>query len=194
MQTRVVTASEYERTRWRNDGGWTTEVARDTAPDGAGFRWRVSIAEIETDGPFSSFPGVDRELLLLEGNGISLIVDGGEPVRLERPLDGVRFAGEAAVECSLLDGPTRDFNVMTCRADVVASVRTHALDGVLAVQAEPHTERLVHVVSGRLEATAEDRTHAVDAGDTLLLGLGQGSTLRGEGRLVVVGFAAVATA
>ena len=44
-----IPSSSYQRTRWKNDGGWTTEIARSGGDD---FRWRIRIAEIESDGPF----------------------------------------------------------------------------------------------------------------------------------------------
>src|SRR5258707_14720415 len=67
---RVLSPSDYRRMPWKNGGGHTHEIA--AHPEGAGmaaFAWRVSIAEIAQDGPFSSFPGVDRTLVLLAGNG-----------------------------------------------------------------------------------------------------------------------------
>ena len=112
---------------WRNGGGSTREVAIEP-PDGSlaqGFTWRVSIAGVAADGPFSHLPGVDRTLWLLRGAGMALDVDG-EPIRLERPLQRLDFAGERAVSARLLGGPTEDLNVMvtraltSCRAEIVA--------------------------------------------------------------------------
>ena len=77
----LLRASDSQRVRWKNDGGWTTEIAREPADAAEAFRWRVSIADIESDGPFSNFPGVDRDLLLLAGNGIELDIDGAPPLR-----------------------------------------------------------------------------------------------------------------
>ncbi|MGR7000643.1 HutD/Ves family protein [Yinghuangia aomiensis] len=62
-------------TPWRNGGGETREVAAEPSADG-GFAWRVSIATIAQDGPFSAFPGVDRTITLLEGAGVHLVGDG----------------------------------------------------------------------------------------------------------------------
>jgi environmental stress-induced protein Ves len=118
----VLRSGDYARTRWKNDGGWTTQIARSDDPPGDDFHWRVSIAEIETDGPFSSFPGVARDLLLLEGNGIELDIDDHAPLRLSRRFERAHFKGESRVQCRLLAGATRDFNVMArsarrnCRA------------------------------------------------------------------------------
>lgn len=104
---------------WKNGGGVTREVALD--PAGQGFRWRVSLATLGRDGPFSAFPGVDRVLWLVRGTGLSLTLEGRE-VRPER-LEPVSFAGEARVEARLLAGPTEDLNLMTDRALVRAAPR-----------------------------------------------------------------------
>ena len=125
---RVVAASENRRVRWKNDGGWTTEIARDPL-DGERFRWRISIAEIERDGPFSSFPGIDRDLLLLDGSGIELDIDDAPPRRLAQRFERVHFPGESRVDRRLLAGPTRDFNVMADRALVRAEVFARPLVG-----------------------------------------------------------------
>ena len=69
-EARVIPANEYRRTRWKNGQGWTREILR--MPDSDDWTWRLSIAEIEQDAAFSSFPGIDRELILLQGNGLRL--------------------------------------------------------------------------------------------------------------------------
>src|SRR4051812_38780979 len=120
---RVLAPADYRRMPWKNAGGHTLEIAVDP-PDAdlAHFVWRVSIAAIDRDGPFSSFPGVDRTLVLLAGNGMRLSGDGAD-VDLRALYEPVAFAGEAALECVLEDGPTRDFNFMVRRASASASVR-----------------------------------------------------------------------
>ena len=58
---------------WKNGGGTTAEIA--AFPDGAGFNafdWRISLAEVASDGPFSAFPGIDRTLMLVEGARLAL--------------------------------------------------------------------------------------------------------------------------
>jgi environmental stress-induced protein Ves len=101
---------------WKNGGGITTEIVIE--PTGAqfdDFDWRISLATITQDGPFSLFPGVDRTLALVEGPGLVLDIDdsrrfvlGGEDTVLE-------FPGEAAINASLNGDATIDFNVMTRR-------------------------------------------------------------------------------
>jgi uncharacterized protein len=113
---------------WKNGGGITREIA--VIPPGAslaGFTWRVSVAEIAHSGPFSAFPGIDRQILLLAGAGVRLqaVTDGVEKIdhRLDEPLVPFAFAGEAAIEATLLDGPSQDLNVMTRRGVMRSDVR-----------------------------------------------------------------------
>src|SRR5690606_23181136 len=70
--SRVIAANEYRRERWRNGLGWTREIHAHRSDPAGDWTWRLSIAEIERDGPFSAFPGVDRALVLLRGNGMRL--------------------------------------------------------------------------------------------------------------------------
>lgn len=104
---------------WRNGGGRTRELL--VWPQAEEWRLRVSVAEIEADGPFSAFAGIDRCFAVLEGAGVVLSLPPGD-VRLT-PGDGaVSFAGEAAPMCRLIDGPTRDLNLMVRRGAGVASM------------------------------------------------------------------------
>lgn len=112
---------------WRNGGGVTRELLRLPA-DGAGpddWTLRISVADIEADGPFSPFPGVTRWFAALSGTGVRLrfASDAGGHVDV-RPGDApLRFDGADAPGCTLLDGPTRDLNVMVRhdRADALVT-------------------------------------------------------------------------
>jgi environmental stress-induced protein Ves len=110
---------------WKNGGGVTREIV--CMPPGAGmgdFDWRVSIAHIAGDGPFSAFPGIDRVITLLSGGGVHLLGDDGlVNHRLDTPLAPFAFAGEAAIHARLLAGDCHDFNLMTRRAVCSASLQ-----------------------------------------------------------------------
>lgn len=101
---------------WKNGGGSTTAIA--IAPAGASvdkFDWRISLATIAANGPFSAFPGIDRSLALVDGAGVVLDIgdDGRFVLSEDDPV--LEFAGEARVSATLTLGPTTDFNVMTRR-------------------------------------------------------------------------------
>jgi environmental stress-induced protein Ves len=118
MAVRILEPGDYREMPWKNGGGSTTELL--IAPPGAtlagGFDWRVSMAAVPASGPFSSFPGIDRTLLLVAGDGLEL--DHGPHGRalLPGPWIPAAFSGDWATEGRLLGGPCRDFNVMTDRA------------------------------------------------------------------------------
>ncbi|MGN6520062.1 MAG: HutD/Ves family protein [Dokdonella sp.] len=186
----AIPASSHQRTRWKNDGGWTTEIARSGGDE---FRWRISIAEIESDGPFSSFPGVERDLLLLEGNGIELDIGDAPTRRLVQRFERVHFDGEAVVDCRLVAGPTRDFNVMARRDAVRAEVIARPLVGSMVIFPERGVEWFVHVFAGHATARSEGNTLDLEAGASLLADFregGQRLVLEGGGELVLVKFVA----
>jgi environmental stress-induced protein Ves len=94
---------------WRNGGGVTRELL--ARPDAAAWRLRVSVADVAADGPFSVFPGVTRWFAVLEGAGVVLTIDGVEH-RCVAGGEALAFAGKAVTQCRLIDGPTRDLNLM----------------------------------------------------------------------------------
>ncbi|KIZ47661.1 MULTISPECIES: HutD family protein [Rhodopseudomonas] len=111
----IVRATDRLVMPWKNGGGSTTEIA--VAPPAAsldGFDWRVSMATVGTDGPFSSFVGVDRTLAIVEGNGVILSIGSNLPVNLGASAQ-ISFPGDVPTSAWLISGETTDLNVMTRR-------------------------------------------------------------------------------
>ena len=130
---------------WRNGGGTTRTVASG-GPTPSGWEWRVSVADIARDGPFSVFPGVDRHVALIEGNGVVLRGDGTR-MRLVRLGEVATFAGELALDARLIDGPVRVWNLMVVRATSVGWLHEH--DGSPTRLAHPDgLVRFLTVVAG----------------------------------------------
>ena len=108
--TTLRRAAEHTAMPWANGRGVSYEVARDN--DAAGeWRWRLAIAPITEDGPFSPLPGVHRELTLIEGDGLMLMIDG-TMVGCARG-QVVRFSGNSPTHAALTQGPVVDLNVMS---------------------------------------------------------------------------------
>lgn len=105
----IVRWSEVPAQPWRNGGGVTRELL--AWPAGDEWQLRVSVADIDRSGPFSAFPGVSRWFVVLEGAGVVLTLPRGE-VALQPGSAPCRFDGADAPACRLLDGPTRDLNLM----------------------------------------------------------------------------------
>lgn len=98
--------------RWRNGGGETRVLY--TWPDPQAWQLRISLATIESAGPFSAYTGVQRRIALIEGAGILLKVNE-EIHRLTPDSEPLHFHGDAPAHCTLLGGPTSDLNLMTTR-------------------------------------------------------------------------------
>jgi hypothetical protein len=109
VTARVIRLAEAVARPWRNGGGTTRELL--AWPSEQAWRLRVSVADVSRDGPFSSFPGVERWFAVLDGSGVELAI-GGQSHRLTADAPPFRFSGEATTTCRLLDGPTRDLNLM----------------------------------------------------------------------------------
>jgi environmental stress-induced protein Ves len=186
----VLRAGDQRRERWRNGAGWTREVhAQPSTAPGVDWDWRLSIAEIGEDAPFSAFPGIDRELVLLHGNGLRLRFDDGEVRELLPPHDRIRFAGERALVGELVDGPTEDFNLMWRRDAVDAQLWHRPLVGSMMVFAEPGTTWALHLLAGQARFAGDPGLDVLGAGDTALLPGGDARRrymLDGGGELLVM--------
>ncbi|MDR5856762.1 HutD family protein [Caballeronia sp. LZ062] len=163
----IIPAASLIDVPWKNGGGITREIA--AGPPGASldaFAWRLSIADVSSDGAFSVFPGVDRVLVLLDGVGMRLAEAGGREHRLDQPLAMARFAGETPISASLINGPTRDFNVMVRRDRARTSVCVRRAGRHELARA--HELTFVYCARGRVSIACADGSRAVlDVGDTV---------------------------
>ncbi len=115
---RRLTSIDYKEVPWKNGKGTTVQLCIEPeSADFAGgvFDFRVSrAAVVEAHSTWSVFPNVDRVLVIVDGAGLDLTHDG-ELTHHVLPWQVHRFRGDAVTTSTLLDGPVRDFNVMTRR-------------------------------------------------------------------------------
>lgn len=146
---------------WKNGGGTTREVC--AFPTGAaldGFDWRLSMATVAEDGPFSAFPGVDRILMVLAGGGLDLNLPEGDHRLM--PGQMLSFAGETPVHASLPAGPIEDLNLMVRRDRFSGGmVRLRLSSG--ATLSPDASVRAVVVQEGAVQSAAD----LLGPGDTL---------------------------
>ncbi|QSX35071.1 HutD family protein [Shewanella avicenniae] len=111
MRMTYLPRSGYQRVPWKNGLGVTEEIAKQLDPATQQFIWRLSIATVAEDGPFSLFTGYQRIISVLAGKGMVLTVNGlvSEAITEFHPFT---FDGAANTECRLVDGGIFDFNVI----------------------------------------------------------------------------------
>ncbi|UXM81347.1 HutD family protein [Shewanella seohaensis] len=137
---RIIRYEECESSLWKNGSGSTKQLL--IWPKGAdlsNFDFRISIATISSDGPFSLFHGIDRQLCILEGEGVKLHIKGNDLGQSEeiilRPNDSpFCFSGETQIESKLLDKQILDFNVMTRRGKYHACIEQLKLDDLFSLE------------------------------------------------------------
>lgn len=123
-----VSLADCPATAWKNGGGLTRELLTWTAvpiahaqEDPSHWDVRVSVADIERDGPFSSFPGIDRGFAVLQGAGVVLSMPSPQGATAQDDVaigpagEALLFGGDLRVGCQLRGGPTRDLNFMVRR-------------------------------------------------------------------------------
>lgn len=132
----VLRAAQHVAMPWKNGGGETREIA--VHPPGASlddFGWRISMASVRGDGPFSLFPGVERTLCILEGEGMELVIGNAPPVILTTASAPLPFACDIPCAARLIGGPVLDLNVMTRRGQFRHHVEVFAVSGSCEIAA-----------------------------------------------------------
>ena len=182
---RILRAGNYRRMKWRNGGGETAEIA--VSPEDAGlddFDWRVSMARVESAGPFSLFPGVYRTLSILEGEGVVLDIEGRLPVRLTGVSEPYGFPADVAVHAGLVGGPITDLNVMTRRGRHAHRVTRHEVDGLLKLAVGTG---MLFSSASRLRIGGQGLEEELGAYDAArLAGPKRALSVEGQGRLFVI--------
>ncbi|HET6604986.1 MAG TPA: HutD family protein [Xanthomonadaceae bacterium] len=166
MQARRLPANEHRRERWRNGLGWTREILRE--PTGEAWLWRASVAEIDADCTFSEYPGCDRALVLLGGDGLRLIFADGSLQQLAPPHGRADFPGELAPD-AVVESRTEVFNLIWRRDAVQAQVLHRPLVGPMVFFPEQDVRWLFFVLQGHAVFKDRPGEPPAEAGDACLL-------------------------
>ncbi len=182
-QLGVVRFAELAAVPWRNGGGLTREVISAGGSGPVGFDWRISIAEVSEPGPFSSFPGVDRIITVVDGEGLDLVIDGVHHLlHLQEPF---RFDGASQTSSSPLAGAVRDLNVMTRRDRMSATVAIRELSATRPIALD--SGQVLVLLSGSAVVVGADGTRAgLNLLDAVCPGGEHIRLVEGSGRAAVV--------
>lgn len=144
---------------WANGRGTSYEIASDRNEAGE-WTWRLAMAPVNEDGPFSRIECVNRSLAVVEGAGMLLSVDRKKMQCL--PMQVVRFRGDAITEATLTDGPIMDINLM---------VRRKEADGEMAIVSNVgllNGASIVVALGGSAQVKCGDSTFDLERHDSLL--------------------------
>jgi uncharacterized protein len=165
---RHLRVQDYRIMPWKNGGGSTSELAispEESGLSGNPFMWRVSIADVVADGSFSRFPGYDRHIMVIEGEGMVLQAEGGREIELSTAFAPTSFSGDLDVHSRLIRGPVRDFNLIVARCFGKSEL---AVDEIAARKAYPPEGaiRVIHVFDGEVLANG----HVIATDETIIIG------------------------
>ena len=165
----------YRRLPWKNGLGSTLEIATDAAGAGAPWTWRLSFADVPSRAPFSSFPGIDRHIAVLDGARL-MLERGAERIEVPREGRAFAFAGEDVIGGEPIGVGVRDANLMVDRRRWMGSLeiirigaqRTVAIDSDLAlIHLHGPAQSVEFRIGGESSALEADST--LVCGETVLV-------------------------
>ncbi len=162
-----IERGSYLTMPWKNGAGITTQIAAYPADATTeSFEWRISMAAVTADGPFSAFPDVERTLAILKGAGINLVIAGLKQ-HLTRASAPFTFPADAAAHATLIDGDILDLNVMTRRNCFSHSLRKFSRATTIPVSG---TVNIVFAQSAGLLIDDGNQSNWLLLGDTAIFG------------------------
>lgn len=144
---------------WANGRGTSYEIASDRNEAGE-WTWRLAMAPVNEDGPFSRIECVNRSLAVVEGVGMLLSVDRKKLQCL--PMQVVRFRGDAVTEAALTDGPIMDINLMVRRKEAEGEMAMVSDAGLL------NDVSIVVAVGGSAQVKSGDSIIELERHDSVL--------------------------
>ena len=175
----------YRKMPWRNGRGFTLEIAREPT-FGEDFAWRLSLADIDRGGEFSSYPGYRRALVLVCGNSLQLRFRGHGNRFLDPSRRGARFEGDWQTHCAVPQGRCTDLSLIVRRGRATSPASVVRAPKILRVKSSARVVigrnlyGALFVLDGSVAVTESARTRprVVYARDTLLITAGAQRTSR----------------
>lgn len=164
---RVIRYADHVEMSWKNGAGLTREIAR--KDDGDGLLWRLSLATVAQSGPFSLFPELDRIIVLLEGDPMTLEFEDGESLAL---IPGMpwRFSCDRPLHAQLSSSrQCRDLNLLFRKDDIDARAESISFSGSMKLGWTGVAVAICFTVSGSVRVSADgENADILNVGDTLI--------------------------
>ena len=160
----IFSAENFKTIPWKNGLGHTTELAISDGGNLDDFAWRLSIASVVNDGDFSNFSGYQRNLVLIEGNGLTLDHRNGDIDKLSKLLDIARFDGASKTHGTLMNGGIKDFNIMTKQGSFTAQVDSYPTKKQVTLSPNSGTLVFAYSLSGDMTVEHDEKTTNVTEG------------------------------
>jgi uncharacterized protein len=171
---RHLRRADYVSMPWRNGAGSTLEIMREPAAPAA-YGWRLSLATIAVSGPFSSYPGYRRSVTLIDGAGFQLVVDGQSPAQLTMRGESLLFAGAAATQCALIQGPSTDLSLMVREPGEICAVTMERGEPESTYASLPDAMQAFFCLDDTAVFTLEHSRVSLAQHDTIVLNAGAAS-------------------
>jgi environmental stress-induced protein Ves len=165
--TSVITPDHFKTIPWKNGKGETIELAINEGGNLDDFTWRLSMASVVEDGVFSDFSGYQRNLILIEGNGINLQHDHRQIDKLSNLLEVANFDGGCSTVGNLHAGAITDFNIITHKEKCSVVVETFIEQQTLEVKSADVC--FIYSLSGAFQLTSYQNQQVIKAGHLLKL-------------------------
>ncbi|MBN2790158.1 MAG: HutD family protein [Candidatus Delongbacteria bacterium] len=172
---KIIPPNLFKSVPWRNGLGTTNELIIKYIQGYGNFIWRISIAGVKTDGPFSEFSGYERYLLMLEGNGLDLVHSDGSRRELRDILDVANFSGELRTNATLINGEIKDFNVMSLREKCRTSVEILSGESEIEKDSDElfvynhEKDSIILIGNNELTLPKQNLFHLIDSGTEKLI-------------------------
>jgi len=146
----ILSPDTFKTIPWKNGLGYTTELAISDGGSLDNFDWRLSIASVVNDGDFSNFSGYQRNLVLIEGEGLTLDHRNGDIDKLTKLLDIARFDGGCNTHGTLVNGSIKDFNIMTNQTSFSPKVTCYVEQQSITVELLADSLLFAYSLSGEM--------------------------------------------
>jgi len=181
----VFSPESFKTIPWKNGKGETIELAINDGGTLDDFTWRLSMASVVEDGVFSDFSGYQRNLVLIEGNGISLQHDDNKIDKLNNLLEVANFDGACRTVGNLHAGAITDFNIISHQEKCLVKVETY--NKSQSVEINSADLCFVYSLSGEyILRDSHQPPQTIASGHLLKLSNPQANNLSIEGRQLIV--------